>query len=84
MHPLIPNKPNPSHVAIEADRIAREGHGTQNLVFSAITAISLGAMTTKLILDMVRDGQERQPRSQGRGASPFSRPEAADPQPLSI
>ena len=67
MHPLIPNKPNPLHVASQADRIARETHGKLNLVFSAITAVSLGVMTTKLILDMVRDEQERQPRSHGRG-----------------
>jgi len=67
MHPPIPNNPNPLHVASHADRIARETHGTLNLVFSAITAISLGVMTTKLILDMVRDEQERQPRPHGRG-----------------
>jgi hypothetical protein len=67
MHPFIPNNPNPLHVASHADRIARETHGTLNLVFSAITAISLGVMTTKMILDMVRDAQERQPRSHGQG-----------------
>ena len=69
MHPFIPNNPNPLHVAREADQHAREAHGTLNLVFSAITAISLGVMTTKLIIDMVRDAREardREPRSRGR------------------
>ncbi|HVS34100.1 MAG TPA: hypothetical protein VMS17_00880 [Gemmataceae bacterium] len=67
MHPPIPNNPNPLHVASHADRFARETHGTLNIVFSAITAISLGVMTTKLILDMVRDAQERKTHSHGRG-----------------
>ena len=71
MHPPIPHNPNPLHVASHADRFARETHGTLNLVFAAISAISLGVMTTKLILDMVR----RRTRTQ----NPVSRPGALAP-----
>ncbi len=59
MHPVIPSNPNPLHVATHADRLAREQAGSKlGLVFSGITAISLGVMTTKMILDMVRDARD--------------------------
>jgi hypothetical protein len=67
MHPVIPNNPNPLHVATHADRLAREQAGSKlGLVFSAITAISLGVMTTKMVVDMVRDARDP-PRQRGRG-----------------
>jgi hypothetical protein len=56
---LIPHNPNPLHVASHAERLAKEQVGNRlGLVFSAITAISLGVMTTKMILDILRDKQE--------------------------
>jgi hypothetical protein len=67
MHPVIPSNPNALHVATHADRLAREQGGNKmGLVFSAITAISLGVMTTKMIVDMVRDARDR-PQKQARG-----------------
>jgi hypothetical protein len=66
MHPFIPSNPNPLTVASHADRIAREHHDYRlGLVFSAITAVSLGVMTTKMVLDMIRENREK-PRARDR------------------
>ncbi len=60
MHPVIPTHANAFQVATHADRIAREQPGNQMaLVFSAITAISLGAVAFKTISDMLREKRER-------------------------
>jgi hypothetical protein len=56
MHPFVPHTPNPMHVATHAERLAKEQQGNKlGLVFAAITAVSMGVMTTKLLLDMLRD-----------------------------
>jgi len=65
-HPVIPHNPNPLDIANHAERLGRERKGdNMALVFSAITAISLGVVTTKAIFDMYRESRER-PRSHGR------------------
>ncbi|WP_143393344.1 hypothetical protein [Fimbriiglobus ruber] len=60
MHPIIPHNPNPMHVATHAERLAKEQVGkTLGIVFSVITAVSLGVLTTKTVLDMVRGRNDR-------------------------
>jgi hypothetical protein len=67
MHPYIPGSPNPLQVADHADRLARERGGSKlGLVFSAVTAISLGVMTTKMLLDIVHENRYRESKH-GRG-----------------
>ncbi len=68
MHPLLHHHPpSPLDVANHADRLGRERKGDKMaLVFSAITAISLGVVTVKAICDMVRESRER-PHNHGRG-----------------
>jgi hypothetical protein len=54
-------------VADHADQLARERGGSKlGLVFSAVTAISLGVMTTKMLLDIVHDNRYREGKH-GRG-----------------
>jgi hypothetical protein len=55
------------HVASHAERLAKEQQGNKlGLVFAAITAVSMGVMTTKLLLDMFRDKAPHQNRGHGR------------------
>ena len=69
---MILHNPNPLQVVTHSDRLAREqGSNKLGLAFSAITAINLGVMTTKMLVDMFRDmrGADRgrdQKRSHGR------------------
>lgn len=57
---LVPPNPHPFHVASHADRLAREHQGHKiALVFSAVTAISLGVMTTKMVLEMFKGNKEQ-------------------------
>ena len=47
---------NPKQVATHADRLTREQAGSRMvLIFFAVTAVSLGVMTTKMVLDTFRD-----------------------------
>lgn len=66
MHPVIPLNPNPLHVASHAERLARQENGKWGLVFQAITAVSLAVVTSKMLLDMLRD-HDRRGRGQGKG-----------------
>ena len=59
MHPFVPHNPNPLHVASQAERLARQEHGTWGLVFQGITAVSLAVVTSKMLLDMLRDSDRR-------------------------
>ena len=65
MHPFIPRNPNPLDVASQAERMARQEQGRWGLVFQAITAVSLAVVTSKMLLDMLRDIE-----SQAEAASP--------------
>lgn len=60
MYAEIPIHANALQVATQSDRIAREQKGNHMaLVFSAITAISLGAAAAKTIFDMMHQKAER-------------------------
>jgi len=63
---FIPHNPNALHVASHAERLARQENGKWGLVFQAVTAISLGAVTTKMILDMCRDPSRHDQKGRGR------------------
>jgi hypothetical protein len=65
MHPFVPNNPNPLHVASQAERLARQEHGTWGLVFQSITAVSLAVVTSKMLLDMLRDHEKTRNKAQG-------------------
>ena len=57
---MIPHNPNPLHLAAQAERLAK-GHagGKLNLIFSGITAVSMGAMALKMFADLFREKRER-------------------------
>jgi len=60
MHPIPPQHGTPMQVASHAERLAREQPGSRmGMVFQGITAISLGVMTAKSLLDMLRDRREK-------------------------
>ena len=63
MHPIIPRNPNPLDVATQAERMARQEQGRWGLVFQAITAVSLAVVTSRMLLDMLRDHTRRQGNS---------------------
>jgi hypothetical protein len=66
MHPHSPSPGNPLQVASHADRLAREQQGGRlGLAFQGITAISLGVMTTKMVLDMIRDARDTERHRSG-------------------
>jgi hypothetical protein len=63
---FIPHNPNGLDVMTHADRLARQQAGKWGLVFSGITAISLGVVTTKLLIDMVKDATGHHSRGRSR------------------
>ena len=54
MHPLVHRTPDPIQVMSHAEQLGHQGGSSRlNLVFQGITAISLGVVTTKMLVDMV-------------------------------
>ncbi|HWG47908.1 MAG TPA: hypothetical protein VN688_34415 [Gemmataceae bacterium] len=61
----VPSNPNPLQVASFTERLARERQGTKlGMVFSAITAIGVGATMAQAILELMEDSRQRN-RSRG-------------------
>ena len=70
MHPFLPQKPNPQQILSHSEQLAREARGSKlELVFQGITAISLGVITTKMVIDIVHEtaGKKHHSAKSGQG-----------------